>query len=206
MELIFPVAAYTVLCSVSVARKMLVTYTSVLATAQQCLHSIKAVPQPSLLTSRVWGGQDLGTGCSQDRWSKVTKGIFHGTWHLTATHAEILLPTEWLDIICWWEVVNKSFVFLCSCFINCLYPDSSSHLPVLLRRGEVERLGEQLVSSQGQSTTCAKNYSMENMSCITQEIWPWILLLSVVTVTKKKNVRFFCLIFGLGSFFACESP
>lgn len=130
----------------------------------------------------------------------------HGTWHLTATHAEILLPTEWLDIICWWEVVNKSFVFLCSCFINCLYPDSSSHLPVLLRRGEIEQLGEQLVSSQGQSTTCAKNHSMENMSCITQEIWPWILLLSVVTVTKKKNVRFFCLIFGLGRFFACESP
>lgn len=50
---------------------------------------------------------------------------------------------------------------------------------------------------QFNTPSCAKLYSMENVSCIIQEICPWILV-NVVTTQKGE---LFDLVFGLGRFF-----
>lgn len=59
MELISPTAALAVLCFVLVSRKVLTIDTSVLATAQQCSHSIKSI-QHSSLSSRLGMGKISG--------------------------------------------------------------------------------------------------------------------------------------------------
>ena len=143
MELILPIAALIVLCSVLVARKVLITHQcfgycwAVLAQHQGCLSNIPP------LTSRLGVGKILGgdTARTADpNWPKGysmpydvcsaikarrrrNKGgafvylcLSSGA---TATHTETLLPRKRLDIAFWWEVENKVFWFsllLCATF------------------------------------------------------------------------------------------
>ena len=131
MELILPVAALIELCSALVARKVSVTHQcfgccrAVLAQHQGCLSNIP-------LTSRLRGGDTARTAdpnwpkgqsrpydiCSAVKAKRKEEGrghllLRHLSSRATATRTEALLPRKWLDIACWWEVENKSFVFLC---------------------------------------------------------------------------------------------
>lgn len=119
---------------------------------------------------------------NQDNWPKLTKGISilddicsdikkkkEGSMaiHYICLPLQPLLSVKWLDIAWWWKTENKVFcffIFACACttsaILKCLFLDPWGFfqsyflpLPVLLRRGVIEWLGRQLVSSQGQPTT-----------------------------------------------------
>lgn len=106
-------------------------------------------------------------------------------WHFSSraitAHTEVLLPRKWPDITCWWEAENKSCFPLLSCpvfpfsLLNCRSRECKQvvSLPfswhtnvfsilfsppcVLMKISEIEWLGGQLASSQGQSTTLLKH-------------------------------------------------
>lgn len=135
MELTFCIEALILLCSVLVARKVLITYQclgycwAVFAQHQGCLSNI--APSPSRLgLGKTLGGDTVRTAdpnwekghsipykiCSaiKDKSKEEDLGEFvimtFVFWNnLYGTKA--LLPRKWLDIACLWEVESKIFCF-----------------------------------------------------------------------------------------------
>ena len=140
MEIIFSIAALIVLCFALVAGKGLITKQcfcccwAMLRQHHRCLYNI-----PPESPSRLGVGKVLGwyiTRIADPNWPKEysTPYDVHSTikakrkqkcvWgrHLLlqclssraiTMCTEALLPGKCLDIGCWWEVENKSFVFFC---------------------------------------------------------------------------------------------
>lgn len=104
-----------------------------LATAEQCSHSIQAASPASLLPSSLGLGKILGEDTAGMAEPRLNTGIFQPTRHLPSNKCHekgegsgsicyhILSwwncylywsPASWkaLDIVCWWEAENKSFV------------------------------------------------------------------------------------------------
>ena len=138
MEFVFPIAALTVLCFVMVAGRTLIIHQcfgycwAVLTQHQGCLSN--ATLSPSRLgVGNILGGDIARTAdpnwpkgysipydvCSAIKAKRRVEGrggqllLWRLSSGATARCTEALLPREWLDIACWWEVEDKSFVFLC---------------------------------------------------------------------------------------------
>lgn len=79
IELIFPIAALTVLGSAWISRKVLIIHQcyayswAVLVQHQSCLCNIPTLPPHQ----QAGGRQNLGRGHNQNSWAKLNKGVFH---------------------------------------------------------------------------------------------------------------------------------
>lgn len=116
-------------------------YRASLAVDEQCLHRVKTFSAPYSTTpvSRIEVHKKLEEDTARDNWPQLTKGIFqtvlqhaqhikmgeegrggmgqceslHLSSQLTFTHGRALLSWWWLNIACWYEVMNEFLALLC---------------------------------------------------------------------------------------------